>query len=91
MCNSAKMILKSTFFDIKTLTSNNSKNIRARKKGAEIICSPAFSLFNDVICSSLFSTDTAARGRKDERKILSRLTMTSCNFETRSYFKKRAT
>ena len=36
----------------------------------KIICSPAFSLFNDVICSSLLSTDTAARAHKDDRKKL---------------------
>ena len=53
----------------------------------EIICSPAFSLFN-VYCSSLLSTDTAAKRRKDDCEKLSRSTMTSFNLETRSYFKK---
>ena len=85
MCNSAKMILKSTFFEVTTLTSNNSKN-----KFAEIICLSAFSLFNSVFCSSLFLTVTTAGGRKVDRKKLSRSTMTLFHLKTRSHFEKRA-
>ena len=48
--------LKSTFFEVTTLTPNNSKNIRARKKVGEIICLAAFFLFNGVFCCSLLLT-----------------------------------
>ena len=66
-----KWFLKRTLFKVTTLTSNNSKNIRAWKKVEEIICSSTFFLFNGVFCSSLLSTVTAARGRKDDCKKLS--------------------
>ena len=51
-----------------TLIPNNLINIRARKKVLQVIYSPAFFLFNDVICSSLLLKYTAAKGSKDERK-----------------------
>ena len=66
------------------MTSNNSKNIRARKKIRRDNLFVSFFLFNGVLCSSLLLTVTAAGGHKVDRKKLSRSTMTSFNLKNRS-------
>ena len=64
-----------------TLTSNNSKNIRARKKSAGDNLFASFYSTTWCLCSFLLTTDMATRGHKDDRKKLSRSTMTSFNLE----------